>query len=104
MTNPVQMKVLETLSDSELSPRFVESGDFFADFIQKNSRPKLVVGGTLTGQSFSVLATKMVDDVTKKHVCIESTYQVIGPRKVLGKVKERLFKFFYSGTFFENED
>ena len=70
------MKVLESLPSSELSPRFVEAGDNFAGFIRRNARPKMVKGAELTGQSFGMLAEKYVEALSKKHVCIETTYQV----------------------------
>ncbi len=70
------MKVLESLPSSALSPQFVEAGDNFTEFIRRNARPKMVKGDELTGKSFGMLAEKYVEAIAKKHVCIETTYQV----------------------------
>ena len=52
------------------------AGDTFTEFIRENAGAKLVRGSELTGKSFAFLARKFVEDVGRKHINIESTYQV----------------------------
>ena len=77
VTNPDQMKHLETVLDNDLSPGFRQAGDQFIAFIKKNSRGKNIKGSPLTGRSFGSLVKTYTKAVLDKNICIESTYQYV---------------------------
>ncbi len=77
VTNQDKVNHLDKITDSELTPEYLDAENLFMKFIREETSPKMMMGNDLTGRLFGSLTKAYTEAIFTKNFCIESTYQVI---------------------------